>query len=211
MHLTTRSALYALLALVVSSTNAQQTTKKTMPIGSSSMEPTFRKADQIIINLDAYASADPKRGDVVTYRSPENGLYWTHRIIGIPGDRVSYSKDKRIAVNGELAKLAPADVPGARQVDPTYSRYRETVSGQSYLIQHQPNRPSFSPSAVKPFVHKDLCVYTQEDFACTVPEDHYFVMGDNRDASFDSRYFGFIARDAVGGRVEGADRLPQRK
>jgi signal peptidase I len=165
-------------------------------VPSGSMLPTIQLGDMLIINKLAYGvhspvngniwltTGAPKPGDVVVLRYPVNpDVYFVKRLIGLPGDKIEY-RHKQLTVNGHLlpqtylgtvsmsldAGLAPQSV----------KQYQETDNAHQYVI----NQVATAPDG---------------DFVLTVPKDKYFVMGDDRDASADSRYWGYVpAQDLVG-------------
>ena len=188
-------------------------------IPSSSMRPTLEVGDFILVNKFAYGLrlpiverkivpiGDPKRGDVVVFRYPVNPSQdFIKRVVGLPGDTVAY-KDKVLSVNG---KALP------RRADGTYSwleglrfetaeRYVEQADAggepHDYTIAASAQAPAVYPQNVRTFPGRDRCDYNPEGFTCRVPDGHYFVMGDNRDFSDDSRYWGFVPDDHVRGRA----------
>ena len=190
-------------------------------IPSSSMRPTLDVGDFILVNKFAYGLrlpileqkivplADPQRGDVVVFRYPLNPSQdFIKRVVGLPGDTVAY-KDKKLTVNG---------VPWAQQSAGSYSyleglrfetleQFSEAVpvasEGKAHLAAVDPALPSVSPGQVRAFAGRDNCVYNSDGsgFACKVPAGQYFVMGDNRDRSDDSRYWGFVPDDHLRGRA----------
>jgi len=188
-------------------------------IPSSSMRPTLEVGDFILVNKFAYGLrlpiveakfvpiADPKRGDVVVFRYPVNPSQdFIKRVVGIGGDVVSY-QDKKLTVNGQ-------PLPQVR--DGTYSylenlrfetldRYLETASDgntpHQYTIGVNPQAAPVYPQNVRPFPGRDNCDYNDRGFTCKVPPGHYFMMGDNRDNSDDSRYWGFVPDDHIRGKA----------
>ena len=165
-------------------------------IPSSSMEDTLLIGDHVFVNREQFAPAthvlgsllpyrDPHRGDIVVFLSPETaGLFVVKRIMGVPGDRI-HLRDGVVYRNGE--KL---DEPYALHKMGDYNPYRD-------------NFPAMPPSDAYG-VHNEKW---QQDFPShiqgddlVVPPDSYFAMGDNRDVSYDSRYWGFIPRPNVIGR-----------
>ena len=190
-------------------------------IPSSSMRPTLDVGDFILVNKFTYGLrlpileqkivpiSDPQRGDVVVFRYPLNPSQdFIKRVIGLPGDTVAY-QDKKLTVNG---------VPWAQQSAGTYSyleglrfetlgQFSEAVpaagGARAHLAAVDPALPSVSPGQVRAFAGRDNCVYNSDGsgFVCKVPAGQYFVMGDNRDRSDDSRYWGFVPDDHLRGRA----------
>jgi signal peptidase I len=95
----------------------------------------------------------------------------------------------------------------------TSSRYREQLNSHPHSILIDPDTPVLQLAAVKQFPYKDKCAYDERGFKCTVPPGNYFVMGDNRDRSADSRYWGFIPEENIVGRafwIWWSDKNPER-
>lgn len=168
-------------------------------VPSGSMYPTLMIGDRIVSNRLAYDVkipftdvivkhiADPQRGDIVTFISPEDGNRLVKRVIGLPGDVVEM-RGEELAVNGVTASYTAADGDIAMQLTPDYSGRQlvlnEQVLGSRHSIIVMPERMalrSFGP--------------------VTVPPGQYLMLGDNRDASKDSRYIGFVKRELITGQV----------
>jgi signal peptidase I len=190
-------------------------------IPSSSMRPTLDVGDFILVNKFAYGLrlpileqkfvpfSDPQRGDVVVFRYPLNPSQdFIKRVVGLPGDTVAY-KDKKLTVDG---------VPWTQQSAGMYSyleglrfesmeQFSEAVptagEAKAHLAAVDPALPSVSPGQVRAFAGRDNCDYNSDGsgFVCKVPAAQYFVMGDNRDRSDDSRYWGFVPDDHLRGRA----------
>ncbi|MFT4191394.1 MAG: signal peptidase I [Comamonas sp.] len=179
-------------------------------IPSGSMIPTLLVGDLILVNKYHYGlrlpvfntklteGAPVARGDVVVFRYPMNtNLDYIKRVVGLPGDTVSYL-DKQLTVNGQpVPKVAQPDF-----LDEDSMRYekqfQEKLGGVDFKILNDPTRPTMLP-ATYDFPHKDQCDYSARGFVCKVPAGEYFMMGDNRDNSEDSRYWGFVPdRNLVG-------------
>jgi len=157
-------------------------------IPSGSMEPGLVKGDFILVNKFAYGLRlpvlgtkfvsidDPARGDVMVFVPPHDPRYFIKRVIGLPGDQIRYS-NKKLFINGVLVdeKLVGAYPEGA----PKVMAYQEN----DYIIQEYNGIPS------------------RGDGQWVVPEGHYFMMGDNRDNSGDSRFWGFVPDENIVGKA----------
>jgi signal peptidase I len=179
-------------------------------IPSGSMVPTLLIGDLILVNKFTYGlrlpvvnvklteGNAPQRGDVMVFRyPPEPNKDYIKRVVGIPGDEVAYL-NKQLTVNGKpVPKSAMPEY-----FDPDTMRYfrqfEETMGAKKLRILNDDDRPAFV-SGTLDFPFKDNCRYSVEGVACKVPAGHYFMMGDNRDNSLDSRFWGFVPdRNIVG-------------
>jgi signal peptidase I len=188
-------------------------------IPSSSMRPTLVVGDYILVNKFAYGLRlpiverkivpldDPKRGDVVVFRYPVNPSQdFIKRVVGVGGDVVEY-RDKRLTINGKPLPHRPdgsySYLEGLR-FETTERRLEQTFrddGAREYTIAINPQAPSVMQGGVRPFPGRGNCDYNDQGFTCRVPAGHYFMMGDNRDASDDSRYWGFVPDDHIRGRA----------
>lgn len=181
-------------------------------IPSSSMLPTLEIGDLIlvnkytygirlpIINKKAISINDPQRGDMVVFKYPRDpSLDYIKRVIGVGGDKVVY-RNKQLTVNGEVAKYQPMpDYLDTERL--SYSRqFLEKIGPVENRILNDDNAPSYVPNP-DPFLHRSMCSYNTDGFACTVPQGYYFMMGDNRDNSLDSRYWGFVPDEYIVGKA----------
>ena len=168
------------------------------PIPSGSMHPNLLEGDVVFVNRLAYDvkvpltdiiiahTGAPRRGDVVTFFSPEKDrMRLIKRVIGLPGDTIAM-RGKKLFINGVAAgyaELGLDDEPLARGVKALH--VEETTQGSGQEIQWLSRR------------------LPQDDFGpIEVPADHYLMLGDNRDNSEDSRFFGLVARENIIGRAE---------
>lgn len=160
-------------------------------IPTGSMIPTLEVGDFIVVNKFAYGIRlpvigtriipidDPQNGDVMVFIPPHKDEYFIKRVIGIPGDEVRY-ENKTLYINGvEQAQQFVARIPPAT---PRYLLFEETIGGDEHMIRKSVR--------AEPGLQEWV-----------VPDDHYFVMGDNRDESSDSRYWGFVSNDAIVGKA----------
>lgn len=181
-------------------------------IPSSSMVPTLVIGDLILVNKFTYGIRlpiinkkivdinDPQRGDVMVFKYPKDpSLDYIKRVIGVPGDKVVY-RNKRLTINGKEASYQPLpDYLDEEHL--TYSKqYLESVGGMSHKILNDERAPAYIQNP-DPFPQHEQCSYNAEGFTCTVPSGHYFMMGDNRDNSLDSRYWGFVADKNIVGKA----------
>jgi len=181
-------------------------------IPSSSMVPTLQIGDLILVNKFTYGIRlpivnkkiisfnDPSRGDVMVFKFPKDtSLDYIKRVVGVPGDQIVY-KNKRLSVNGqELSYQKLPDYLDEEQLS-YYKHYREKLAGVSHAILNDERVPSYIPSP-DAFPMHELCSYSLDGFACQVPAGHYFMMGDNRDNSLDSRYWGFVPDQNIVGKA----------
>lgn len=181
-------------------------------IPSGSMIPTLRVGDLILVNKFHYGvrlpvvhtkiidNHEPQRGDVMVFRyPPQPTLDYIKRVVGVPGDEVAYL-NKRLTVNGQAIDTQAQ--PEFFDADTLrYSQqWRETLVDRQYNVLTDDTRPAFVGGASE-FEGREACHYSAEGVVCKVPAGHYFMMGDNRDNSLDSRYWGFVPESHIVGKA----------
>lgn len=181
-------------------------------IPSGSMIPTLLVNDLILVNKFHYGirlpvlnlkvldNHSPERGDVMVFRyPPKPSLDYIKRVVGIPGDEVAYL-NKKLTINGKPLPKTP--LPDFFDVDSLrYAKqFRETTGDRSYDLLNDDERPAFIAGADN-FPFRENCRYSSEGVVCKVPEGQYFMMGDNRDNSLDSRYWGFVPEKNIVGKA----------
>jgi signal peptidase I len=183
-------------------------------IPSGSMIPTLRVGDLILVNKFYYGVRLPvfntklfsynlpQRGDVMVFRyPPQPSLDYIKRVVGVPGDEVAYL-NKQLTINGQpVPRVAQPEFFDADTMQ--YARqFRETQGGRHYNILNNDGRPAYlQEGQVSDFAYRENCNYTVEGVVCKVPAGHYFMMGDNRDNSQDSRYWGFVPERNIVGKA----------
>jgi len=183
-------------------------------IPSGSMIPTLMINDLILVNKFHYGvrlpviftkvidNHSPQRGDVMVFRyPPQPSLDYIKRVVGLPGDEVAYL-NKKLTINGKpLEKKAMPEFFDEDSLRYTQQFEESTASGErKYRILNEDDRPSFI-QATADFPFRDNCRYSSEGVVCKVPAGHYFMMGDNRDNSLDSRYWGFVPEKNIVGKA----------
>lgn len=208
-------------------------------IPSSSMVPTLYTGDFIVVNKASYGlrlpithtkivdTGSPERGDVAVFRYPlEPKRYYIKRVIGLPGDTVSYN-DGVLSINGEAVtteqtsysmgeslvnKLLPAQIGShvfsdkerARfgQEEENYARYyQESLGSHRYNVRYIGDLNSSAGGQFLQDNSPDVITTEGRQWTVRVPEGQYFVLGDNRDSSQDSRYWGFVPEDNLSGKA----------
>lgn len=183
-------------------------------IPSGSMIPTLLVGDFILVNKYTYGirlpvlnkkvieMGTPQRGDVMVFRYPENpSLDYIKRVVGLPGDKIAYL-NKRLIINGqEIAVNQAEDYLDKERLYYT-PRYIETLGSVDHQILVETDAPAFI-NQITQFPFRDKCHYNSSGVVCEVPAGHYFMMGDNRDNSQDSRFWGFVPDENIVGRAFG--------
>lgn len=161
-------------------------------IPSGSMIPTLLVGDYILVNKYTYGLrlpvvgtkivevGEPERGDVMVFFPPGKDIYYIKRVIGLPGDQIRY-ENKQLTINGEdVTQTFLAHMPPLR---PEVELFSEDLLGADHLA------------------HKSLRRLRNDDFSITVKPGHYWMMGDNRDNSLDSREWGQVPEDRIVGKA----------
>jgi signal peptidase I len=186
-----------ILALVVFSIRSSLADWNDVPSGS--MKPTILEGDRIYVDKMAYDLkvpfttwhlaqwSNPNRGDIVVFYSPHDGKRLVKRVVGLPGDLVEL-RNEQLVINGNPVDYASLSTQISGQVQDVEGQHgvfaTERLAAHPHAIMAVPGLPakrSFGP--------------------IRVPEGQYFMMGDNRDNSFDSRYFGTVERKRILGKA----------
>ncbi len=206
-------------------------------IPSSSMVPTLYTGDFIAVNKSAYGlrlpithtkildTGSPERGDVAVFRYPVNDkVYFIKRVIGLPGDTVSFDKGV-LSINGERVNTTPAQYdmpqPLVDQMYPSvinqqpisdtdraalgreeerYARYQTEQLGEHTYLARYVGEQGIHPDEALVLQSPETSVGGSQ-WRVTVPEGHYFVLGDNRDRSQDGRFWGFVPEANLSGKA----------
>lgn len=163
-------------------------------IPSGSLEPTLQVGDFVAVSKFAYGLRlpvletllvpvrQPTIGDIVVFRWPPAPSFdYIKRVIGTPGDTIAYH-NKQLTINGKVVPQQFIEYTVDESSGKTVARYQETLNGIVHDIYINPKEPA-------------------TDFIVTVPKGHYFMLGDNRDDSADSRYWGFLPEENLRGRA----------
>jgi signal peptidase I len=181
-------------------------------IPSGSMVPTLLVGDFILVNKFEYGLRLPitdtkitkgsplQRGDVVVFRYPKDeSVDYIKRVVGLPGDTVAY-ENKHLTINGKSVDETPLPDYFDEERIGYAKQFEETLGTRKHAILNNPAVPPFVIGA-EDYPYRDNCSYNSAGVVCKVPPGHYFMMGDNRDNSADSRYWGFVPDRNVVGRA----------
>ena len=193
-----RTSLRPMVLIIIAVTAFRSAIADWNDVPTGSMKPTILEGDRIVVNKVAYDLKvpytswrvatwdDPGRGEIVVLLSPNDGKRLVKRVIGLPGDAVAM-RDNRLIVNDRpitYTRLEPAAL----------ANDLAAMAGRVLAVEElgQAAHPvMITPGSAAPRTFGTI----------TIPDDCYFVMGDNRDESLDSRYFGFVPRDHIIGRA----------
>jgi signal peptidase I len=182
-------------------------------IPSGSMIPTLLVGDLILVNKFDYgirlpvinkkiiAIHEPQRGDVMVFRYPLDPREdYIKRVVGLPGDIVTYN-DQKLTINGKPVPTQPL----GEFYDDDSLRYSPMFMEHLGKVEHKilvdPKRQAYYGPDPHTFPLHQNCSYTVDGVTCKVPPGHYFMMGDNRDNSQDSRYWGFVPDANIVGKA----------
>lgn len=156
---------------------------QTFKIPTPSMNPTMQPGDRVVASMNYYDNNPIQQGDIVVFNSPQGGV-WTFRVIGLPKDSIEI-KEGKVYVNSKVSEL---------------TKNEEYVLDDQEVIQYQ-EQVNLTKS-IRTLRYKNVVMTDTRTFEkMTVPENEYFLMGDNRDNAFDSRFLGTIKKDDILGRV----------
>lgn len=184
-------------------------------IPSGSMIPTLLIGDFILVNKYTYGIRlpvanlkiidmnEPQRGEVMVFRFPEDpSIDYIKRVIGVPGDMITY-RNKQLSINDVPVQLEQGG--DYKYIDgPAYiytQRFKENMDGSEHDILINEDMPDIQLSAIHHFPNRENCTFDRTGFSCKVPEGNYFTLGDNRDGSSDSRYWGFVPENHIVGKA----------
>jgi signal peptidase I len=185
---------YSILVALILATSFKSAVADWNIVPTGSMKPTILEGDRILVNKLAYDLkvpyttwhiaqwGDPKEGEIVVFNSPAEHQRLVKRVVGVPGDEISMLNDT-LFINGKALNYSSIHEPSELGLSDQYL-LMENLNGAKHLVMISPHRyalRSFGP--------------------ITVPEGKYFMMGDNRDNSADSRYFGFVERNRIVGQA----------
>ncbi|MBB5498373.1 signal peptidase I [Paraburkholderia sp. MM5384-R2] len=181
-------------------------------IPSGSMVPTLLVGDFILVNKFEYGLRLPitntritqgspvHRGDVVVFRYPKDeSVDYIKRVIGLPGDVIEY-QDKKLTINGKPVPETPLPDYLDEERLGYAKQFQEDIDGRKNAILNNPAVPPFIVGA-EDYPYRDNCQYNARGVICKVPPGNMFMMGDNRDNSADSRYWGFAPERNIVGRA----------
>jgi len=185
---------YSIVVALILATSFKSAIADWNIVPTGSMKPTIVEGDRIFVNKLAYDLkipyttwhigewSDPQRGEIVVFYSPADKKRLVKRVVGLPGDTIAMLNNI-LFINGKSLNYEPINDQSNDKIS-DYNYFMENLNGRKHPVMISPDHSSlrsFGP--------------------VTVPEDSYFMMGDNRDNSADSRYFGFVERNRIVGQA----------
>ena len=182
-------------------------------IPSGSMVPTLEIGDLILVNKYEYGIrlpvvnkkvlelGQPQRGDVMVFRYPLNAAQdYIKRVVGLPGDRIEYV-NKQLTINGQPVPLQKTEPYYDAERMRSYPQFVERLADTSHRLIVDDSVSAGTSREAPGNTHPGACQYSGSGVVCQVPPGHYFMMGDNRDNSEDSRFWGFVPDENIVGRA----------
>ena len=182
-------------------------------IPSGSMVPTLEIGDLILVNKYEYGIrlpvvnkkvlelGQPQRGDVMVFRYPLNAAQdYIKRVVGLPGDRIEYV-NKQLTINGQPVPLQKTEPYYDSERMRSYPQFVERLADTSHRLIVDDSVSAGTSREAPGNTHPGACQYSGSGVVCQVPPGHYFMMGDNRDNSEDSRFWGFVPDENIVGRA----------
>jgi signal peptidase I len=194
---TVREYIESLLVTVILALFGTTFVVQAFKIPSQSMEPTLLVGDHLLVNKFIFGGRghwydrflpyrEIRRGDIIVFKFPyQDHPHYVKRVIGIPGDRIKIV-DQQVYVNG-------------KRISEPYAVHDPAASYDPFGDNFPPRSPEYITAKVQPEWADEIFQHIQGG-ELVVPPDKYFAMGDNRDNSWDSRFWGFVDRDAIMGR-----------
>ncbi|MBN1906400.1 MAG: signal peptidase I [Deltaproteobacteria bacterium] len=191
--------IFSLLIAILIATSIKSSLADWNTVPTGSMKPTIIEGDRIFVNKLAYDLkvpyttihmaewGSPERGEIVVFYSPEDGKRLVKRVIGVPGDTISM-EDSKLYINGK----------------PLTYRYPEESDFNNFLVKEQYRDDTiieYLNNRIHPVLILSHSAALSSFNTKTIPEGKYYMMGDNRYNSADSRYFGFVDRKLIVGRA----------
>ena len=185
-------------------------------IPSGSMEPTFISGDIILVNKFYYNFKTPvfnihikknnpvKAGDVIVFKyPPAPNIYYIKRVVATPGDKIEYFfQTRQLNINDKTVSLSFQKNAKEYDSKEDVSIYKEKLYETSHLIQLKLSKKDIIIPTFEGFLNKENCIFSLEKLVCSIPQGYYFAMGDNRDNSLDSRFWGFVPENNIIGHPQ---------
>jgi signal peptidase I len=190
----------SLLLIIIILTAVRSAIADWNDVPTGSMNPTIVQGDRVFVNKLAYDLkvpyttwhlaqwSNPKRGDIVVFFSPVDGTRLVKRVVGLPGDKIELINE-RLLINGQPSEYAPLSTDTGRDVPADHDGPRVYAQEKADGMPMHPITMLPQRQAMRTFA------------SITVPPGKYFMMGDNRDNSNDSRFWGTVDRSRIVGRA----------